>query len=72
MTIKNGLPANHAGRYPVNSLTESPSQWAAGIIINVFNRNFISPGCGRVQIFGLREVEWYGFSACVERIGADF
>ena len=42
------------------------------ILFNVFNGNFIPPGCGLVLIFYLREVEWCGFSSCLERVGADF
>ena len=52
--------------------TRKLNRRSVDILFNVFNGNFIPPGCGLVRIFDLREVEWCGFSACVERIGADF
>ena len=52
--------------------TRKMKRRAADISFNIFNGNSIPPGCRLVRIFGLREVKWCGFLACVERIGGDF
>ena len=64
------LPTRQVDTPPTRKLNRR----AADILIlfNVFNRNFVPPGCGLVLIFDLREVKWCGFSSCLERVGADF
>ena len=64
------LPTRQVDTPPTRKLNRR----AADILIlfNVFNRNFIPPGCGLVLIFDLREVKWCGFSSCLEWVGADF